>query len=171
MQVFSGVVWRHVPPGANPLHLGWILRAAGRWNRQGAYGCLYTSLTAHGALAEYRKYQALARVRVAASARDLVSIRINRIGPVLDLLDGDIRSDLRVDERTLTGDDPEDLETCRAIADWARSEGSSALLVPSAALSGAANLIVYIDAPARNIDLEDGGDRLAIDSELDLGMG
>ena len=94
-----------------------------------------------------------------------MSIRVNRVGPVLDLLDEDVRSALHVDVRTLTGDDPDDLETCRAIADWARSEGNSALLVPSAALPAAGNLVVYVDAPARNIDLEDGPDRRPIDSE------
>lgn len=164
MQIFSGIVWRHVPRGANALHLGWILRAAGRWNRRGVYGCLYTALSAEGALAEYRKYLALARVPAMFSARDLVSIRVNRVGPVLDLLDEDVRSELRVDVRTLIGDDPDDLETCRAIADWARSEGNSAILVPSAALPGAGNLVIYVDAPARNIDLEDGPVRRPIDA-------
>lgn len=162
MRIFSGVVWRHVPRGANALHLGWILRAAGRWNRQGGYGCLYTALTHEGALAEYRKTLSRARIPSGVIARDLVSIRVNRVGPVLDLLDDDVRSALRVDLRTLTGDEPDDLETCRAIADWARSEGNAALLVPSAALPGASNLVIYVDAPARNLDLEEGPDRQPI---------
>lgn len=162
MRIFSGIVWRHVPRGANPLHLGWILRAAGRWNRQGVYGSLYTALTPDGALAEYRKYLSLARVPSGISARDLVSIRVNRAGPVLDLLDDDVRSALGVDLKTLAGDEPDNLETCRAIADWARSEGNTALLVPSATLVGASNLVIYVDAPARNLDIEDGPDRLPI---------
>lgn len=164
MRIFSGIVWRHVPRGANALHLGWILRAAGRWNRQGAYGCLYTALTAEGAIAEYRKYMTRARVPRGIGARDLVSIRVNRVGPILDLLDDDWLSTAGIDPQVLTSDDPDDIETCRAIADWARSEGNTGLLAPSAALPGARNLVIYIDAPAKNMDLEDGPDRLSIDA-------
>lgn len=139
-----------------------MLRAAGRWNRQGVYGCLYSALTAEGAIAEYHRYLSRACVPAGIVARDLVSIRVNRVGPVLDLLDDEVRAALRVDPGTLTGDEPDDLETCRTIADWARSEGNAALLVPSAALSGARNLVIYVDAPATNLDLEDGPDRRPI---------
>ena len=165
MRIFSGLVWRHVPHGANALHVGWILRAAGRWNRQGRYGCLYTALTPEGALAEYRKYNALAHAFGRIEARDLVSIRVNRIGPVFDLTDVEQRSEAGVALHALTGDTPDDMETCRTIADWARSEGNHGLLVPSAAHPGGANLIIYIDGPVSNIDLDEGPDRRIIEDE------
>jgi RES domain-containing protein len=160
--IFSGLVWRHVPRGANALHLGWILRAAGRWNRQGVYGCLYTTLSPDGALAEYRKYIACAHASRRIDARDLVSIRVNRIGPVLDLMDDEGRMAAGVELHTLTSDEHDDVESCRTIADWARSEGYQGLLVPSAALAGETNLVIYIDGAVSNIDLDDGPDRMAI---------
>lgn len=163
VDIFAGLVWRHVPGGANALHVGWILRAAGRWNRQGVYGCLYTSLTLEGALAEYRKYSARAQATRRIDLRDLVSIRVNRIGPVLDLMDVEMRMAAGVDLPTLMSDDPDDLETCRTVADWARSEGYQALLVPSAAQTGETNLIIYIDGPVRNVDLDEGPDRKTIE--------
>ena len=76
-------MWRHVPKGAHPLHVGKIFKYAhGRWNRRGQYGCLYTALTADGATAEYEK---LLAVNGYTGPRDLVSIRVARLRPVLDL--------------------------------------------------------------------------------------
>jgi RES domain-containing protein len=158
VKIFSGLVWRHVPRGAHALHIGWILRAAGRWNRQGVYGALYTALTREGALAEYQK---LLRLDLIPSMhkRDLVSIRVNRIGPVLDLTASDTQKALDVTVAVLTGDDTEHIETCRAIADWARGERYVGILTPSATLAGYSNLVIYVDGTARNIDLDVGVDR------------
>lgn len=164
MRIFSGLVWRHVPHGAHALHVGWILRAAGRWNRRGIYGCLYAARTPEGALAEYRKYVALARAAQRLDTRELVSVRVNRVGPVLDLTAPEARSEAGVDLQVLFSDESDDLETCRTIADWARSEGYQGLLVPSAALLGAANLVIYIDGPASSIDLDEGPDRRLIEN-------
>ena len=73
MTRFRGLVWRHVPPGAEPLHLGWILNATrGRWNtRRPRLPCIYTALTAEGAVAEYERHVALFGLW---GERDLVSI-------------------------------------------------------------------------------------------------
>lgn len=60
MRRFQGLVWRHVPVGAEPPHLGWILKAArGRWNsRRPRLPCLYAALTPQGAVAEFEKHLA-----------------------------------------------------------------------------------------------------------------
>jgi hypothetical protein len=78
-------VWRHVPPGAEPLHLGRIFRfSEGRWNVRGEYACLYTALTRDGALGEL--HRARAKRGSIVGPRDVVSIDIE-IEPVLDLRD------------------------------------------------------------------------------------
>ena len=159
---FRGLVSRHVPRGAHPLHVGFILKASGRWNRQGRYGCLYTALSQEGAVAEYHKYLTRAALPTSPSPRDLVSIQVKRIEPVLDLTDNEERTRVGVTRKTLTGDEPDDLEACLALADWARSQGYQGLLMPSAAAPGEANLIIYIDGPVANLDFTDGPDRIPV---------
>lgn len=160
--IFQGRVWRHVPRGAHPLHAGFILKASGRWNRQGRYGCLYTALTREGALAEYRKYLHQAGLAASPRPRDLVSVEVRRVEPVLDLTLEEERKRLGILPGTLTGDEPEELEACRTLADWARARGFQGLLVPSAAAPGEVNLVIYIDGPAKNLDFTDGPDRIPI---------
>lgn len=73
--------------GAHPLHVGFILLARGRWNRHDEYGCLYTSLSREGALAEYTRE--IRRLGIAASAdqpKDLVTLNVG-VARVLDLTD------------------------------------------------------------------------------------
>ncbi len=55
MTRFRGLVWRHVPPGAEPLHLGWILNATrGPWNTtRPRVACIYTALTPEGAVRDH----------------------------------------------------------------------------------------------------------------------
>ena len=157
---FEGVVWRYIPAWAHPLHVGFLLQAAGRWNRYAEYGCLYTSLSREGAIAEYRKvaggYVGLASSD--AEKKDLVSILV-RVEPVLDLTDRSVRRRYGVSLAMLTGDSDESLETCRSIADLARAQGYRAILSPSAALRGAANLNIYLEGRAANLRLREGPSR------------
>jgi RES domain-containing protein len=163
---FAGTVWRIVPAEAFALHVGYILRARGRWNRAGVYGCLYTALTPEGALAEWAKYLRASAVTPHSSApRDLVSIEL-RVEPVLDLTSPAILRKLGITRATITGDTDEDLETCRAIADLARQQGCHAILSPSAALPGAVNLNLYVDGRADRCSLDVGGDRVVVTPEM-----
>lgn len=155
---FEGLVWRHVPAGAHPLHTGFILKAAGRWNRPGEYGCLYTALSREGADAEYRKYLERAGVRGALSPRELVSLQVT-VDPVVDLTDGR-SSPVPTDAPFLTGDGDEDWEACRRLADFLRGQGILGLVTPSAARGGVKNLVIYIDGPPRGLELEVGPDRI-----------
>src|SRR3712207_327864 len=109
---FEGLVWRHVPRGAHPLHVGFILLARGRWNRQGEYGCLYTSLSLEGAAAEYDKEvrRNTGIGRDADQPKDLVSIHV-RVVRVLDLSDERHRRRFGVSLAMLTGDGGDDLES------------------------------------------------------------
>ncbi|MCK4782794.1 MAG: RES family NAD+ phosphorylase [Desulfobacteraceae bacterium] len=146
---YKGKVWRHVPAGAHPLHAGYILRAGGRWNRQGVYGCLYTSLTKRGALAEFAKF-----------FHNLSDVDLD---PVADLTNK-ATSPIPPDEPFLTGNDPSDFEACRALADSLRAAGYVALITPSAARPGEKNLDIYLDGLAGNKHIDEGGERIPLEA-------
>jgi RES domain-containing protein len=171
---FSGRVWRHVPPDAAALHLGKLLKySEGRWNRRGEYACLYTALTREGALAELEKLRL--RSGSVIGERDLVSID-SRIDPVVDLTDPNTykalaqRSGQIPNEALLTSDGAAAYDHCHTLADQARLEGYTAMLVPSAALSGGTNLAIYFDVVApKRIEIDDGPDRVRIPAPLNPG--
>ena len=156
---YEGLVWCHVPAESHPLHLARVLNAAGRWNEYGRFGCLYLCTEQAGAIAEYRKALAAGEVE---GEHHLVSVQVNRLTPVADLTQP-FTDFPAVDHRMLTSDDPLALHHCRDIAKVAREAGYTGLLVPSAALQGAVNLVVYFDvgAPAQ-VDIEDGPHRMPI---------
>ena len=62
----------------------------------------------------------------------------------------------------LTGDAPDEIESCRSLADYLRAEGFVAILAPSAALAGERNLMIYLDRPPRRLDLEVGKERIRV---------
>jgi RES domain-containing protein len=158
--IFEGVVWRTLPAGTMALHTGFILRAAGRWNRPGVYGCLYTALTREGALAEWEKY--FSGVPAADRAPfDAVSLHV-RVEPVLNLTESENQVRYELSGEALHGSGEAEWESCRRAADLARQQGYSAILSPSAALPGAANLNLYIDGLAANYSLDHGDERDAL---------
>jgi RES domain-containing protein len=143
--------------------VGFILLARGRWNREGEYGCLYTSLTRKGAIAEYHKE--LSRV-VGVSPeedqpRDLVSIYV-RAQRVLDLTKAPVRTRFGVTLAAIQSDRSHDVELCRTVGDLARLQGYNAILSPSAASSSEKNLNLYIDGRAGDVRLSEGTHREAL---------
>jgi hypothetical protein len=78
------------------------------------------------------------------------------VTPVLDLTDRAVRREWGVTLGALTGDSDGSLEACRSIADLARASGYRAILSPSAALRGAANLNVYLEGLAEELQLRAG---------------
>jgi len=156
LRKYAGEVWRHVPKGSFALHVGYLLKASGRWNRRGEYACIYTAFSRDGAIAEYAKMLKSAALSPAdAEKRDLVTIKIN-LSPILDLGTEKTRRRLSVTKTQLIGDNPRDFELCRSIADFARSEGYTAIRSPSAAKKKEYNLNIYFDGKASNIDITDG---------------
>lgn len=141
-----------MPAGAHPLNAHFIIHAAGRWNRPGVYGCLYTALSREGALAEYERY-----VRRAAlsglKSRELVTIEVS-VEPVLDLTDEAVRAELGLSPETLTGEGAADLEACRDVADWARANSYRAIMAPSAARSGEKILAIYLEGSPAGLRMQ-----------------
>ena len=166
---FHGKVWLHVPSGSEPLHLGKIWKHAdGRWNECGEFPCLYTSLTREGALAELRK--AREEKGDGQEARDVVSIDVQRIEPVIDLRDDAAcealarAADCKHERALLTEDSKRAFTHCRALGRQARADGYTGMIVPSAAKDGEANLVIYFDvAPSRQVELDTGPERERID--------
>lgn len=158
---FAGLVWRHIPRAAHPLDFSALISAAGRWNRRGLYGCLYTARTPAGAAAEYRKHFVRRGLR---RDRDLVCLAVE-IAHVLDLsavLGSGSRADAPhflgtanagigdrqsllppIDGDRLVGDGADDVEHCRTIADWARRHGYLAIQAPSASVVGEYTIAIY----------------------------
>jgi len=158
---FQGEVWRYIPAGAHPLDTGSILKANGRWNRPGEYGCLYTALTRQGAEAEYDKFLSNAGIAPEQDRpRDLVTI----LADLKLVLNQTSKTGAFVDPTApfLTADKPEDWEKCRKLADVSRLEGYGGILAPSAALKGEKNLVIYIDGLARNVALKAGKIRVPL---------
>ncbi len=160
-------MWRHVPTEKEPLHLGAIWRySQGRWNRRGEYAALYTALTKEGARAEWKRLAESAGS--AMGPRDLVSLVV-KVEPVLDLTEHDAYqrtarlAGLPMHPRFHSRLDDVPHDHCHALAAQARREQYTALLVPSAALTGETNLVIYFDIVApRLVDLDNGPDRIPL---------
>ncbi len=95
------------------------------------------------------------------SRRDIVSVVVD-VQPVLDLSTEVIRQRFAVTTDELCADTDDAIELCRSIATWARDQGYSAILAPSAALAGEHNLVIYVDGPPDRLHLEVGPDRIPL---------
>ncbi len=82
--------------------------------------------------------------------RDIIAIGI-RVDTTLDLTSKKIRRSWGLKLAPLRGDNQDHLETCRSIADLARTRGYRAILSPSAAGKAYTNLNVYVEPPLRGI--------------------
>lgn len=145
-----------------PAPLGHSIKARGRWNRAGIYGCLYTSLSKKGAVAEYEKLILYAAFnKEGLGERELVSLNVD-IVHVLDLTT--VENGI-VDPKAsfLTGDTSEDIGRCRQLADYIRQAGFNGFISPSAALEGERNLTIYFDGIASEVNIQPGDDRIPLD--------
>lgn len=100
--------------------------------------------------------------------RDLVSIDVV-VAPTYDLTDRTAyrastgRAGITPHPKFFTDMDAVPYDHCRALADQARAEGFTALLVPSAAAKQETNLVIYFDVVApRHVQIENGPDRLPL---------
>ena len=142
--------------------MGFLLKASGRWNRFGEYGCLYTALSRQGAIAEFQKALKHAGLKPEEyQETDLVTV-IAEITHVLDLTDPTVLDTNGLTKEALIADTDVSIELCRSIADGARAAGYTAILCPSAARTGESNLNIYIDGRAAHLNLEAGPHREAL---------
>lgn len=157
-------VWRHVPAGTEPLHLGWIELARGRWNTQRPrLACLYTALTPDGAVAEYRKHFTDAGLSGIGRTqpRDLVSIHVD-VAPVLNLTDESELERRGLSTTALTGPRRAAYPLCHRVALEAVADGFRAILAPSAALAGERVLLVYPESSRGRLLLRNGPERVPL---------
>lgn len=121
-------------------------RAGGRWNPPGGFAAVYTSLTPETALAEYlahHRYFGFAD----SDAMPYVMVGIDmKLRKVLDLTEGAVRKALSVSLARMT--DPGWRKATRhealtqALGRLCFEAGLEAVVVPSAAAAGTANLVV-----------------------------
>ncbi len=140
-----------------------MLKARGRWNRAGEYGCLYLAMSQSGALAERSRYADEAALSgLPFGPHELVSIDLTIVKGALDLTDSGVQRKFVVTTAQLRADGPGAYDLCCSIADIARAQGDFVLFVPSAPLAGATNIIVYQEVPPANCQLSVGPDRHSI---------
>lgn len=154
-------VWRHVPAGAEPLHLGWMQGARGRWVFQRPrITCLYTAYREEGARAEYQKLAQEAAY--ARQPRDLVSLLVD-VTPVLDIADPDHRDRYGIHLDQVRGDRPADIAAChRVVKQAVLRDHYRAIRAPSAAADGEVNLMIYPESGHGRLRLTDGPTRIPL---------
>jgi RES domain-containing protein len=122
-------------------------RTGGRWNPPGSFATVYLSLTPETALAEYLAHHRYFGFKD-SDAMPYVTVGIEAtLGRVLDLTDGAVRRALRVSDARMT--DPgwrkaKSLESLtQALGRLCFEAEFDAVVVPSSASPGSANLVVF----------------------------
>ena len=120
------------------------LLAGGRFNPPNEFGALYTSLDATTAAKEVARSLTQRGVdpdQFPKGAWWIYELEV-KLEAVLDLTDADVLQKNGIKQDSLTSSD---MTATRKIAAQARERSYQALLVPSAAVAGSRNLVVFID--------------------------
>lgn len=120
------------------------LRAGGRFNPPNEFSALYTSLEATTAAKEVARglrQRGVDPDQFPEGAWWVYELDVN-LEAVLDLTDPDVLRKCGIQQDTLTG---ADIDTTREIGAQARERSYEALLVPSAAVAGSKNVVIFLD--------------------------
>jgi RES domain-containing protein len=140
----SITAFRVVRAGLDPLATSRSLKAGGRFNPPNEFGALYTSLnpkTAAQEVARGLRARGIDPEQFPEGAWWVYELEVS-LEPVLDLTDVDVLQKSGLQGNLLTGSD---VNLTREIAGEARKGGYEALLVPSAAVAGSKNLVIFLD--------------------------
>jgi len=132
---WSGVTYRHVSEGRDPLAGAGALLFGGRWNPQGAFAAVYLAQPVTACMGELERLAHSNNVTVEdllGAGRTLCTIAVHNL-PVLDL-----RSDEALTQVGLERDDidDEDRSACQAIGQAAHFLNFGGVLAPSASGRG-----------------------------------
>jgi RES domain-containing protein len=120
------------------------LNAGGRFNPPNEFGALYTSLepnTAAKEVARGLRQRGVDPDQFPEGAWWVYELEV-KLESVLDLTDADVLQKSGIPENSLIGID---VNATRQIAAETRKRGYEALLVPSAAVAGSKNLVIFLD--------------------------
>jgi RES domain-containing protein len=149
----SITVFRVLREGLDPLATAGSRKAGGRFNPPNEFGALYTSLDAKTAAQEVGKglrARGIDPEQFPEGAWWVYEVEV-KLESALDLTAPTVLEKSGISASSLTGSD---LNATRKIAADARERGYEALLVPSAAVPGSKNLVIFLDlASARPIVL------------------
>ena len=137
-------MFRVVREGLDPLVTTGSLKAGGRFNPPNEFGALYTSVEATTAAKEVARglrQRGIDPDQFPEGAWWVYELEVE-LETVLDLTDRDVLRECGIREDSLTGTD---VNATREIAAQARQGGYQALLVPSAAVAGSKNLVIFLD--------------------------
>ena len=130
--------------GVDPLVTTGSLKSGGRYNPPNEFGALYTSLDAKTAAQEVARglrARGIDPEQFPEGAWWVYELEV-KLESVLDLTDADVLQKSRLERDSLIGSD---VNATRQIGAEARERGYQALSVPSAAVAGSKNLVIFLD--------------------------